>query len=91
MNPIEPARVQFQFPTGVEPVAVVIAKHQLDQYIPLPSLQVPADGLVVTQWEPNADELDALCRGQAVTIALYVGACRGFPPMRVSVGGMTFP
>lgn len=88
MNPIDVDRSRVLLPEGVETIEVVIAKDQTDKYIPLPSLQVPNDGLVITQWEPNADELDAILRGQPIMIALYCG--RTFPPLRIEVGGISF-
>jgi hypothetical protein len=85
MNPIEPDRECFGFDS--EPRSIVIAKDQ-EEFLPLPSLQVA--GLVVTQWEPTAQELVAILQGKPITIGIYTSCCKAFPPMRVGVGGMDF-
>jgi len=62
--------------TPVEPTVlhegarlVVFAKDQ-PEYLPLPA-SVDASGLVMTEWEPTADELDALLSGGRIRIWLY--------------------
>lgn len=92
MNAIAPAREQFLLPEDTK--EVIFAKDQ-PQYQPLPSMRTP-DGRVITQWEPTADELEALMRGQSITIVMHTfnGICRscghpqGLTPLQVGVGGM---
>lgn len=61
--------------TPVEPTPhngarlVVFAKDQ-PQYIPLPA-SVDANGLVMTEWEPTAAELDHLLQGGRIRLWIY--------------------
>lgn len=63
MTPVEPLAI----PDGAR--LVVFAKDQ-PQYIPLPA-SVDASGLVMTEWEPTADELEALLTGGRIRIWLH--------------------
>lgn len=63
MTPVAPLAV----PAGAR--LVVFAKDQ-PQYIPLPA-SVDANGLVMTEWEPTAAELDALLTGGRIRIWLH--------------------
>jgi hypothetical protein len=61
---------------AVEPAAlhegaalVVIAKDQ-PEYLPLPA-SVSPDGVVMTEWEPTAEELARLMNGGRVRLWIY--------------------
>jgi len=54
MTPVEPQRYG-----GAQ--LVIFAKDQ-PEYVPLPAM-VSADGVVMTEWEPTADELERLLQG----------------------------
>ena len=73
MTPVEPA-----LHDGAR--LVVFAKDQ-PQYIPLPA-SVDKEGVVMTEWEPTADELDRLLSGGR--IRLWVHTC-GHPLQPVLV------
>jgi hypothetical protein len=64
---------------------VVYAKDQ-PQYLPLPTLVTP-DGRVLSQWQPDANELELLKNGAPVTLVLYTfnGPLQ---PIQLVVGGM---
>ncbi|MES2360028.1 MAG: hypothetical protein V4529_16935 [Gemmatimonadota bacterium] len=88
--------------TPVEPTLhenaqlIVFAKDQ-PQYIPLPA-SVDKDGVVMTEWEPTADELDRLLSGARIRLWLHraIGAetcpkCQSLvprllTPMNIEVG-----
>lgn len=61
--------------TPVEPMLhegatlIVFAKDQ-PQYIPLPA-SVDADGVVMTEWEPTAEELNRLLCGGRIRLWLH--------------------
>jgi hypothetical protein len=61
---------------------VVLGAHQ-PGYIPLPAVMAP-DGLVLTEWEPTAEELAAIIEGGR--LRLWVSTFgRGFPPVALEV------
>jgi hypothetical protein len=79
--------------TPVEPTAVhaggrlvVFAKDQ-PQYLPLPA-SVDATGVVMTEWEPTAEELARLMDGGRVRIWLYTFN-RPLQPIQVEVAEPT--
>ena len=63
MTPVETAAV----PPGA--TAVVLAKDQ-PEYAELPAV-VYEDGLVMTEWELSADDLNRLCCGGRIRIWLH--------------------
>jgi len=83
MQPILPNRDQFELPSNT--VALTYAKDQ-PEYLPLPCLRTE-DGRVITQWEPTAEELDWLCKGQPITIVIHTFN-DNLQPVQVGVGGM---
>lgn len=75
--------------------APVYAKDQ-PPYIPLPAIRTfdnvdrhgDVFGKLVTTWQPSDYEIEALKRGQPVTITLLcVNHAKPILPMRVEVGG----
>ena len=80
--------------TSVEPalhegaVRVTFGKGQ-PQYDPLPA-SVDANGLVMTEWELSAEELDALCTGGRIRLWIWKGVafvcsrCDAQEPARLS-------
>jgi hypothetical protein len=62
MRPVEPRSRQ-----GAR--LVLFAKDQ-PQYMPLPA-SVDANGLVMTEWEPTAEELEALLTGGRIRIWVH--------------------
>lgn len=63
MTPVTPVTL----PPGA--TLVIFAKDQ-PEYFPLPAALHP-DGLVMTEWEPSAAELDALLSGGRIRIWLH--------------------
>lgn len=76
MTPVEPTTL----PDGGR--LVIFAKDQ-PQYAPLPA-SLDADGLVMTEWEPTEEELDALAMGGRIRIWLHTFN-RPLQPIRVEV------
>jgi hypothetical protein len=83
MGPIAVDWGMFLLPAGT--CEVVYAEDQ-PQYHPLPSLRTP-DGRVVSQWLPTAEELDALMRGQPLTLVIHTFN-EPLQPIQLGVGGM---
>lgn len=75
MTPVEPA-----VPDGE--VLVVFAKDQ-PQYLPLPASVGPT-GIVTTEWEPTAEELEQLFVGGRVQLRVYTFG-QPLQPVSVSV------
>lgn len=61
---------------------VVFAKNQAE-YVPLPATISP-EGIVTTEWEPNAEELSELLNGGRVRILLHTFN-QPLQPLRVDV------
>lgn len=82
VNPIEPKRSQFLLTEHVENVIFAIDQPG---YIPLPSLRTP-DGRVVSQWMPDANELEMIKSGVPITVISHTF---GHPlqGLQVGVGG----
>jgi hypothetical protein len=76
MTPVEPTYL----PDGA--TRVIFAKDQ-PEYRNLPATVSP-DGIVVTEWEPTADELDALLSGGRVRILLHTFN-HPLQPLRVEI------
>lgn len=74
MNPVEPS------PPPEGATLVVFAKDQ-PQYLPLPAYRTP-DGVVLTEWEPTAEELQRILLGGRVRIWIYTFG-RPLQPIRV--------
>jgi hypothetical protein len=74
--------------TPVEPTLhhgaklVVFAKDQ-PQYIPLPA-SVDSDGIVMTEWEPTAEELEMLLSGGRIRLWIYTFG-QALQPVKVEV------
>jgi hypothetical protein len=83
MNALEPNPAQFLLPPGARRVTHGGPAVGQGEFVPLPSIVLPS-GAIVTQWEPTADELDAILRGQAITLILHTPLQ---PPMQLFVGG----
>lgn len=84
MTPITPKVSQFLLPeNGV--TEVKYSEHQ-EEYITLPALRT-SDGRVVSQWQPDANELILLNNGVAVTLVqhTFFGPLQ---PIQLVVGGM---
>jgi hypothetical protein len=62
MNPVVPSGYSHNFH------AVVLAKDQ-PEYVPLPAV-VNREGLVVTEWELDTDELERILRGARVRLRI---------------------
>lgn len=77
MTPVEP-------PLFDGARSVVIAKDQ-PQYEPVPA-SVDAQGLVLTEWEPTAEELDALLQGGRLRLWTWTFN-RGFSPIALEAVG----
>lgn len=75
MNCVEPA-------LHVGARLVVLAKDQ-PEYTPLPA-SVDAEGLVMTEWEPTADELERLFRGGRIRLWTWTFGHR-FQPVMLQV------
>lgn len=65
MNPVTPGAM---LENGT---LVVFGKHQ-PEYIPLPA-SVDTNGLVMTEWEPTAEELQILFTGGRVRLFMWKG------------------
>ena len=76
MTPVEPMYV----PDGAK--RTIYAKDQ-PQYRPLPATVSP-EGIVVTEWEPTPEELDALLTGGRVRVLLHTFN-QPLQPFRVEV------
>jgi hypothetical protein len=76
MRPVRPVAP----PRGAQ--FATFAEHQ-PEYDPLPA-SVSADGLVMTEWEPTAEELAALVAGGRVRIWLHTYG-RPLQPLNVEV------
>ena len=76
MNPVVPPLI----PTDTK--LVVYGALQPD-YVPLPAA-VDSDGLIMTEWEPSAEELEVLLQGGRVRIWIHT---YGHPlqPLQVNV------
>lgn len=83
MKPIEPLACP------AHAVRVVFAADQ-PQYDPLPACVTPADGLVMTEWEPSAEELHALCTGGRVRLWIHTFR-RPLQPVALEVAGGEAP
>lgn len=83
MDPIQPKRETFLLPDGT--VEANYAEHQ-PEYITLPSLRTP-DGRVISQWQPTRDELDAINRGQPITLVSHTFN-QPLQPIILIVGGL---
>jgi hypothetical protein len=64
---------------------VFTAPPSMPECMSLPTLVTQDDGRVVSQWKPTTDELDALLRGQPVTIVIHSAGVVN--PIAVGVGG----
>lgn len=62
MIPVEP-------PAYDGTMGVVYAKDQ-PQYIPLPA-RVDSTGMVITEWEPTAEDLERLLQGGRVRLCIH--------------------
>jgi hypothetical protein len=82
MEPIEINAALFLVPEGMRAVRYLGPKGS--NILPLPTLVTP-DGRVVSQWQPNANELELLKNGVAVTLVLHSGG--QVAPMQIGVGG----
>ena len=76
MTPVEPTYC----PDGA--ARLIFAKDQ-PEYLPLPATRTP-EGVVCTEWEPTADELEALLTGGRVRILLHTFN-QPLQPLRVEV------
>lgn len=83
MDIIKPNREMFLLPEDVREVNV--AEHQ-DEYLTLPSL-VTRDGRVVSQWQPDANDLILLNNGVPVTLVLHTFG-QPLQPIILAVGGL---
>lgn len=72
MHPVQIDRAHFQLPEKTD--EIVFAKDQ-PNYIPLPSLRTP-DGRVVTQWKLTTQEVEAIRKGQPLTLILHTFSSR---------------
>lgn len=84
MDIIKPKAEMFLLPAHVREVN--FAEHQ-DEYLTLPSLVTP-DGRVVSQWQPDANDLALLNNGVPVTLVLYTFNAGPLPPIILAVGGL---
>lgn len=83
MEIIRPKIELFLFPDGTR--EVTYAEHQ-PEYLALPSLRTP-DGRVVSQWLPDANELELLKNGVPVTLVLHTFN-EPLRPIILAVGGL---
>lgn len=83
MDNIAPRLDTFTLPAGVR--LPVVAADQ-PQYLPLPAIAT-ADGKIVSQWLPNADDLERLNAAEAITLVSWTF---GDPlqPLWMGVGGL---
>ena len=79
MKPVTPRGVGLPMD---EFEAVVFARNQ-PQYLPLPAL-VDREGVVVTEWEPDPDELARLCSGGKIRLYVHTFS-KPLPPLKVEV------
>lgn len=82
MDIIEPKKEMFLLPDGVREVKYAFQ----EQYRTLPSL-VTADGKVVSQWMPDANDLALLNNGVPVTLVLHTFN-QPLQPIILAVGGL---
>lgn len=83
MDIVTPDPSMFLLPPDT--VETVIAKDQ-PEYQPLPAL-VTRDGRVISQWKPTQSELEALFRGQPITLVIHT-FLQPLQPIQIEVGGM---
>jgi hypothetical protein len=63
----------------------VYGAQQTDRYIPLPA-SVDADGTVMTEWQPSAEDLATLLNGGHIRLwLLYTGVKRGEPLTPIAI------
>ena len=85
MEPIEPKPEMFLW-NKADPIRKVnIAEHQ-PQFRTLPSL-VTLDGRLVSQWKPDANDLELLNRGVPLTLIVHTYNQINMPPVVLAVGG----
>ena len=85
MEIMKPKPEMFLLPEGTRDVTY--AEHQQHLgYTPLPSLQT-RDGKVVSQWKPDAGELELLKNGVPITLCVWTFG-RPLQPVCIAVGGM---
>lgn len=79
MKPVTPRGVGLPMD---EFTATIFAKNQ-PQYEQLPAL-VDREGVVVTEWDPNKDEIARLCAGGRIRLYVHTFG-RALQPLRVEV------
>jgi hypothetical protein len=82
MQILRPKAEMFLLPEDT--VRINIAEHQ--DYQTLPSLVTP-DGRVVSQWQPDVNDLLLLNNGVPVTLVLHTFN-RPMQPVQLAVGGL---
>ena len=82
MTPTETIENEFLIPEGTKRVTYLGPKGS--DVSPLPTMVTP-DGRVVSQWRPDANELELLKNGVAVTLVLH--SAGQVPPIQLGVGG----
>ena len=85
MEPVKPDPSMFLHPAAGVREVVYAAPASMPECLGLPTLVTENDGRVVSQWKPTAGELDALQRGQPVTIVIHSAGVVN--PIAVGVGG----
>lgn len=70
---------------GAKAQKIILAEHQLE-YQPLPCLFVRDQGYVITEWQPNSEELAALVAGGRVRLWTYTFGQPFQPLQMVAVG-----
>lgn len=83
MTPTQIEIESFVVPVGTRPARY--AEHQ-PEYIPLDTICTP-DGKVVSQWQPTAEELQAIVEGRPITLVVWTFN-QPLQPVCVAVGGL---
>jgi hypothetical protein len=83
MKIVKPISAMFLVPDGTREANY--AEHQ-PQYETLPSLVTP-DGKVISQWLPDAGEIEMLKNGVPITLVCYTFN-RELQPVTLAVGGL---
>jgi hypothetical protein len=81
MEPVDPRIDPALVPAGSR--AIVIAEHQTDEYIALPSVRTPY-GKVITRWQLTDEERRALLLGADVFLTIW--SYGPINPVHLSVG-----